>query len=69
MRVLIALLLLTVVLDVAWPQSARDQAAADIAHSICSQRPQPEACGPHGQPADLVKPALGLATPAPRRNR
>ena len=34
---------LVVVLDIAWPQSARDRAASAIAHSICSQQ-QPGVC-------------------------
>ena len=37
-------IVLTIVLDIAWPQDARDKAADAIAHSICSQRPQPEVC-------------------------
>ena len=65
-RLLIGLLVLGVLLDAVWPQSARDQAAAGIAHSICSQRPQPRACAPDGHPSDVLKPALGLSTPAPR---
>lgn len=44
-KVVIWLIVLTIALDIAWPQEARDKAAGAIAHSICSQRPQREVCG------------------------
>ena len=54
-KIVVWLIALTIVLDIAWPQSARDQAAGAIAHSICSQRPVPEECGPNGHPWDPIK--------------
>ena len=54
-KIVLGLIVLTIVLDVAWPQEARDQAAARIAHAICSQKPQPEECGPNGHPWDPLK--------------
>ena len=38
-KIVVWLIVLTIVLDIAWPQSARDKAADAIAHSICAQRP------------------------------
>ena len=43
-KIVVWLIVLTIVLDIAWPQSARDKAADAIAHSICSQQPPPEVC-------------------------
>ena len=43
-KIVVWLIVLTIVLDIAWPQSAREKAADAIAHSICSQQPQPEVC-------------------------
>ena len=45
-KVFFWLLVLGIVLDIAWPQSARERAADAIAHSICSQQPPPEVCQP-----------------------
>jgi hypothetical protein len=64
-RLLIALVLLTVVLNECWPMSAREQAAASAAHAICARRPQPDVCRPNGHPSDLIKPAVGIGTPEP----
>jgi hypothetical protein len=55
LKVVIWLVALTIVLDVCWPQSARNRAAAGIAHSICSQNPAPEECGLDGHPWDPIK--------------
>lgn len=55
LKVVVWLIVLTIALDIFWPQSARDKAAAGIAHSICAQRPQPEECGPNGHPWDPIK--------------
>ena len=55
LKVVIWLVALTILLDIFWPQSARDRAAVGIAHSICAQRPQPEECGPNGHPYDPLK--------------
>jgi hypothetical protein len=44
-KIVVWLIVLTIVLDIAWPQDARDKAAAAIAHSICSRQPPPEECG------------------------
>lgn len=45
-KIIVWLVVLTIVLDIAWPQSARDRAAGAIAHSICSHQPPPEVCQP-----------------------
>jgi hypothetical protein len=55
LKIVVWLIALTIVLDVFWPQEARDKVAAGIAHAICSQRPQPEECGPDGHPWDPIK--------------
>jgi hypothetical protein len=67
-RVVLLLILATVGLDVAWPQSARDAAARQIAASICASKPRPAACAPDGRPGDVLKPFIGLATPPPPPN-
>jgi len=54
-KVVVWLIVLTIVLDIAWPMEAREKAAAAMAHSICSQRPPPEECGPNGHPWDPIK--------------
>lgn len=54
-KVFLFLLVFQIVLAIVWPQSERDKAAAAIAHSICSQRPQPEECGPNGHPWDPIR--------------
>jgi hypothetical protein len=54
-KVIVSLVVLTIVLDIAWPQSARDKTAAGIAHTICSQNPAPEECGPDGHPWDPIR--------------
>ena len=54
-KIIFWLLVFQIGLAIVWPQSARDKAAADIAHSICAQRPQPEECGPNGHPWDPIK--------------
>jgi hypothetical protein len=54
-KVVVCLLVVQIVLAIVWPQDARDRAAAAIAHSICSQRPQPEECGPNGHPWDPIR--------------
>jgi hypothetical protein len=43
-KIVLWLIVLTIVLDIAWPESARERAADAIAHSICSQQPAPEVC-------------------------
>ena len=45
-KIVVWLIILTIVLDIAWPQAARDKAADAIAHSICSQKPPPKVCQP-----------------------
>jgi hypothetical protein len=54
-KVFVWLLAFQIILSIVWPQDARDKAAAGIAHSICSQRPQPEECGPNGHPWDPIR--------------
>jgi hypothetical protein len=55
LKIVVWLVALTIVLDIFWPQSARDRAAAGIAHAICSHQPPPEECGPDGHPWDPIK--------------
>ena len=54
-KVVVWLVAFSIVLDIVWPQSERVKAAAGIAHSICSQQPAPEECGPNGHPWDPIK--------------
>jgi hypothetical protein len=54
-KVFFWLLVIQIALAIVWPQSERDKAAAAIAHSICSQRPPPEECGPNGHPWDPIR--------------
>jgi hypothetical protein len=64
-RLVIGLLVVGFALDVAWPQSARDQAAAAIARSYCEHNPQAEACGRDGHAYDVLKPFIGLGGAMP----
>jgi len=57
-KIVLWLLVFQIALAIVWPQDARDKAAAAIAHSICSQRPQPEECGPNGHPWDPIRRVL-----------
>lgn len=54
-KIVLWLLVLAIALDIAWPREARDEAAGAIAHSICSQQPPPDECGPSGHPWDPIK--------------
>jgi hypothetical protein len=66
-RLVIGLLVLGLVLNAVWPQSARNQTAAAIARSYCAHNPQAEACGRDGHAYDVLKPYVGLdaTTPTP----